>query len=396
MESLLTLYKIGIGPSSSHTMGPHKAAIYMKEHYPNASYFKVTLFSSLAATGKGHLTDYILKMTLGENTIIEFDHKTKVSHPNTLKIEAVCKDKTYSYVFISIGGGDIILKGEKIKHEDVYPLENFSQIKEYCLKNNLDLSEFALIYEPNLLNDLKPVYKAMKNAIKNGLSKEGELPGGIHTKRKAKILFNAKVNNENEMSLRIRLVSSYAYAVSEENASGGLIVTAPTCGSSGVLPACLYYLEDTYKLSEEKMIRGLIVAGIIGNVIRTNASISGAYAGCQAEIGSACSMASACATYLLGGTIEDIETSAEIAMEHHLGLTCDPVNGLVQIPCIERNAAAALRALDASIIAPYLSSSRKISFDTIVKTMLDTGRDMRKEYKETSYGGLATHYFDEK
>ena len=394
MESLLTLYKIGIGPSSSHTMGPHKAALYMVEHYKDASSFKVTLYGSLALTGKGHLTDVILKKTLGENTPIEFDIHTKVSHPNTLKIEAIYEDKIYTHKFISIGGGEIVLKGEKIKHKDVYPFKNFCEIKEYCLNIHLDLSDFALLYEPNLLNDLKPVYEVMKKAIKNGLEKDGELPGSIHTKRKAKTLYEVKIDNEDETSLRTRLVSSYAYAVSEENASGGMIVTAPTCGSSGVLPACLYYLENKYHIKEEKIIRALIVAGIVGNVIRTNASISGAYAGCQAEIGSACSMASAASCYLLNGSIEDIETSAEMAMEHHLGLTCDPVNGLVQIPCIERNAAAALRALDASIIAPYLSLSRKISFDKIVKTMLDTGIDLKKEYKETSSGGLATHYFD--
>ena len=396
MESILTLYKIGTGPSSSHTMGPRNAAKWMRKHYPDAKKFHVILYGSLALTGKGHLTDVILRKILGKNTTFEWDIHSKIAHPNTLQIEAKCTDGNHIQRFISIGGGEILLEGEKKEKKDIYPFSNFQQIKEYCSAKSLDLSDFALFFEPNLLQKLEKVFKTMKKSIQNGLQKEGYLPGSIHAKRKAKLLYNVAIENEDSSLLRTRLVSSYAYAVSEENASGGIIVTAPTCGSSGVLPACLYYLERKYSLEEEKILRALIVAGIFGNIIRTNASISGAFAGCQAEIGTACSMASAAVTYLMGGTIEDMETAAEIAMEHHLGLTCDPIDGLVQIPCIERNATAALRALDAASLAPYLSSSRKISFDTIVKTMLDTGKDMKKEYKETASGGLAKHYSEDK
>ena len=391
MESLLTLYKIGKGPSSSHTMGPENAAKWMKAHYPSAKYH-VTLFASLALTGRGHLTDVILKHVLGKDTPIDFDIETNVDHPNTMKIEAIDENGIHIHQFVSIGGGTILIDNASYQSTRVYPFKNFEEIKTYCMNEHLDLSEFALIFEPDLLIELKKVYQVMKEAIERGLSKDGELPGSIHAKRKAKTLYEIHVENEEVTAKKTRLISSYAYAVSEENASGGVIVTAPTCGSSGVLPAVLYYLENTYHFSEEKMIRALIVAGVIGNVIRSNASISGAYAGCQAEIGSACSMTSGAASYLLQGSLDDIETAAEIAMEHHLGLTCDPIDGLVQIPCIERNAASALRALDAALLAPYLSSSRKISFDMIIQTMLDTGKDMKKEYKETSSGGLAKHY----
>ena len=235
----------------------------------------------------------------------------------------------------------------------------------------------------------------MKGSIKNGLTKNGELPGGLHVLRKASQLYNSIELQESSDIKEFRLVSSYAFAVSEENASGGLIVTAPTCGACGIVPASVFYLKQKMDLTEDSIIDSLAVAGIIGNVIKTNASISGAFAGCQSEVGSACSMAAAAIAFLQNNSLEEIEYAAEIALEHHLGLTCDPIKGLVQIPCIERNAVAALRAIDAANLAKFLNGTRKISFDTVVKTMYETGKDLSHEYKETSIGGLAKNYLKE-
>ena len=291
------------------------------------------------------------------------------------------------------GGGSFLINDKQIEKDDnIYPFSNFDEIKEFCKKNNLSLSEFVYKFEDKRIKQyLDKVYKTMENAIKRGLSKDGFLPGGLKVKRKAKLFLNAK-ENESFDTYKIRKVSSYAYATSEENASGGTIVTAPTCGSCGVLPAVLFYLKEINHYSKEEIIDSLAVASLFGNIIKTNASLSGAYAGCQAEIGSACSMAAAACSYLSCASIEEIEYASEIAMEHHLGLTCDPVKGLVQIPCIERNAVAALRAIDASRLASFITSSSQISFDTVVQTMLETGKDLAKEYKETSLGGLARNY----
>jgi L-serine dehydratase len=398
MESLKQLYKIGHGPSSSHTMGPETACKYILEHYPSVDNIVVVLYGSLALTGKGHLTDQIIYDTLkGKNVDIVFDFKKELKHPNTMSFELYDDDNELldRLTFISIGGGSIIFDDDQLEivHDEIYPFKSFEEIKQYCLNNNCSLSDLVYDYETEDIKDhLYEVYEVMQQAIQRGLQKEGELPGGLHVLRKAKQLLTLQDQFESHDIKELRMVSSYAFAVSEENASGGLIVTAPTCGACGILPAVLFYLKEKNKLSKEKIIDALAVAGIIGNIIKTNASISGAFAGCQSEVGSACSMAAAAVAYLNNQSVEEIEYAAEIALEHHLGLTCDPIKGLVQIPCIERNAVAALRAIDAANLAGFLKGTRKISFDTVVKTMYETGRDLNNKYKETSIGGLAKHY----
>lgn len=396
MKSLMYLYRIGSGPSSSHTMGPERCAKYMLDKYPSADSFKVVLYGSLALTGKGHLTDYIINKTFfGKAVDISYDIISKIPHPNTIKIAAYERDKLLDEkTFISIGGGSIIICGEESEtEEDIYPFNSFSEIKNYCINNKISLADFVYRFEGEEIKQyLKKVYQVMKDARNRGVSSTGTLPGKLKVERKANILFQNRHLEENMNYISI--ISSYAYAISEENASGGTIVTAPTCGSCGVLPAVLLYLEEKDCLPEDKIIDALAVSSVFGNVIKTNASISGALAGCQSEIGSACSMASAAISYLKNYNIEAIECSAEIAMEHHLGLTCDPIEGLVQIPCIERNAVAALRAMESSMLSGVLYSSRKISFDMVVKSMYETGKDLNSAYKETSLGGLAKYYQD--
>lgn len=396
MKSIKDLYRIGSGPSSSHTMGPQYACNWILKHYPEANSFIVTLHGSLALTGKGHLTDEIILLTLGrERTEIKLCINEDVKHPNTLDIEAYKdNDLIVKHRFYSIGGGAIEIEGIPPKLEkEIYPEKSFAEIKELCNKNNWSLVDYVYNYEGiESTLFLGEVFDVMEAAIKRGLTARGVLPGGLEVQRKASSLNNEWKTNESSESRHTRLVAAFAYATSEENASGGIIVTAPTCGACGVLPAVLFYLMQRDHLVKKDIMNALAVASVIGNVIKSNASISGAFAGCQSEVGSACSMAAAAAAYLQGCNIEEIEYAAEIAMEHHLGLTCDPVKGLVQIPCIERNAVAALRALDSASLAALLKGSRKISFDTVVKTMLETGKDLHNAYKETSIGGLAKHY----
>lgn len=393
MYSLQELYKIGNGPSSSHTMGPKKAALIFKAKYSNANRFIVHLYGSLALTGKGHLTDYIIKETL-DNCLVLFDYKTETKHPNTLMIEGYLDDKFIGKMtFYSIGGGNILAEGEKeIKVKEVYKENSFLAIKEYLKENNLDLVSYVDSYE-SIDNYLKEVIGIMYNNIKNGLNKSGVLPGKLKVKRKARDIYFSKSESLLGDDFDKRKLMAYAYAVSEENASGGLVVTAPTCGACGVLPAIMFYLKEKYNTTLKEEINGLKVAGIIGNIVSYNASISGAYAGCQAEVGTATSMAAAYAAYILKGELLNIERAAEIALEHNLGLTCDPVEGYVQIPCIERNALGALRALDSAILALYIDAKEaKISFDTVVMTMLETGLSLPRSLKETSEGGLAKNY----
>lgn len=395
MESLRKLYRIGCGPSSSHTIGPQNASKYILSRYSNANFFNVTLYGSLALTGKGHLTDRVILETLGKDrTHINFDFLSKVDHPNTFYIEVYFNKKLIGkHKFVSVGGGTIII--DDVNNEticQVYPFSSFKEIKDYCIKENIGLEEVVYRFEDkNIKEYLNNIYEVMLRAINRGLNSDGILPGGLKVERKAKILKIEKTNESLDLK-RTRMVSSFAYAVSEENACGGEIVTAPTCGACGVLPSVLYYLEIVNNYSRDKIINALAIASIIGNVIKKNACISGAYAGCQSEIGSACSMAAAACSYLLGSSIDEIEYASEIAMEHYLGLTCDPIKGLVQIPCIERNAVSALRALDAATLASFISNSRKISFDTVVKTMYETGKDLSQDYKETSKAGLAINY----
>lgn len=393
MYSLQELYKIGNGPSSSHTMGPKKAALIFKAKYSNANRFIVHLYGSLALTGKGHLTDYIIKETL-DNCLVLFDYKTETKHPNTLMIEGYLDDKFIGKMtFYSIGGGNILAEGEKeIKVKEVYKENSFLAIKEYLKENNLDLVSYVDSYE-SIDNYLKEVIGIMYNNIKNGLNKSGVLPGKLKVKRKARDIYFSKSESLLGDDFDKRKLMAYAYAVSEENASGSLVVTAPTCGACGVLPAIMFYLKEKYNTTLKEEINGLKVAGIIGNIVSYNASISGAYAGCQAEVGTATSMAAAYAAYILKGELLNIERAAEIALEHNLGLTCDPVEGYVQIPCIERNALGALRALDSAILALYIDAKEaKISFDTVVMTMLETGLSLPRSLKETSEGGLAKNY----
>ena len=392
MKSIKQLYKIGYGPSSSHTIGPTRAAQYFLRKFGDAEKYVVTLYGSLAFTGKGHGTDTALKKVFADKDLtVEFDEKTQKSHPNVMLFTASRAGGKKSLEIISVGGGDIKIVGEADDEKDVYKEKNFEEIKKYCTENGLSLSGYVCRFEDGIFDHMRDVWQAMQASVLEGLSKTGELPGGLHVTRRAQELIG-QISKDSSPSDKDRLISAYAFAAAEQNASGGLVVTAPTCGSCGVLPAALYYYKKTYKCSDEDVYNALMCAGVIGNVIKHNASISGAECGCQAEIGSACAMAAAAVGQLKGLTLSEIEYCAEMAIEHHLGLTCDPVGGLVQIPCIERNALAAMQAFNFVSIAPTLAKSRKVDFDTIVSTMYETGRDIANNYRETSIGGLAKHY----
>lgn len=397
MKSLRELYCIGRGPSSSHTMGPVKAAKLFAEENPQADTIRIVLYGSLSLTGKGHQTDRAMRETFAPRKCeIVFDSENEtMPHPNTLDMEAFTNGEKTAFMRVySVGGGAIKVEGRPdIDTPDVYPEKSFKEIAAFCIENNIRISDYCIVREGNeILEHLSTVWQAMKRCIMDGLSASGELPGGLHVERKAQHLFNQRHIDESEATKENRLVCAYAYAVSEQNADAGMVVTAPTCGACGVVPAALYYAQQKRGFSDEQIIRALAVGGIIGNLIKTNATISGAEAGCQAEIGSACSMAAAALAELYEMGIGQIEYAAEVAMEHHLGLTCDPIHGLVQIPCIERNAVAAMRAINALSLANFLSDSRKISFDMVVETMLETGRDLAYQYRETSEGGLAKLY----
>ncbi|MDE6790675.1 MAG: L-serine ammonia-lyase [Clostridia bacterium] len=398
MQSLKELYRIGAGPSSSHSMGPEAAAIKLKNLYPDAR-FKITLCGSLALTGKGHGTDSTLKRVLGESAEITFDSaRENLPHPNTMFV-SVLKDgkEIASHAILSVGGGRIVFHGQNIAEvPEVYPLNSFKEIKRYLKDEDMSLSDYVFSVEPDMKEYLTAVWEQMKATLKEGLNADGELPGGLHVMRKAKYLWQSKHIGETEEIAENRMICAFAFAVAEQNAAGGTVVTAPTCGSCGVLPAVMYYMKKQRKFTDEQIVRALAAAGIVGNLIKTNASISGAECGCQAEIGAACSMAAAGLAELYEMDIEQVEYAAEVAMEHHLGLTCDPVNGLVQIPCIERNAVAAMRAINAVNIANFLTYTRKVSLDTIITTMYETGRDLSGRYRETSEGGLAKLYKEEK
>lgn len=397
MQSLKELYKIGRGPSSSHTIGPERAARVMLERYPQADDFCVTLYGSLACTGKGHNTDVVLEKTFAPTPCkVIFDEKTPTPvHPNTLDIAAMQGGKEVGRLrFYSVGGGTIRIEGEPSAiDENVYPLHKLDDISAYCKRKNIRLWQYVEECEgDSVFSYLAQIWEQMRMSIHEGLTTTGVLPGCLGTQRRAQHLYQQRHIDESAQTKENRLVCSYAFAVSEQNAAGGVIVTAPTCGSCGVLPSVLYYMQNTRGFSDEQILRALAAGGLIGNIIKTNASISGAECGCQAEIGSACSMAAAALAELFEMGCDQIDAAAEIAMEHHLGLTCDPIAGLVQIPCIERNAVAAMRAINALSLANFLSDSRKISFDLIVKTMYNTGRDLLSNYRETSSGGLAKYY----
>ncbi len=399
MKSIREIYKIGKGPSSSHTMGPERAALLFLSRYPQANSFRVALYGSLSKTGVGHGTDRVLLDTLGEDrTKVIFSQESWAGmHPNTLDFSAFVDDIEIGTLRVeSIGGGDIRIPGETIAvhSEEVYIEHSFAEIDDFCKWRYIDtLSEYVELNEgPEIWDFLMEVWLTMKNAIDEGLAAEGVLPGGLNVQRKAKYLFEKDPMVEEPSLIEFQKIAAYAYAVAEQNAGNGTVVTAPTCGACGVLPAVLKYAQETKGFTDEEICRGLATAGIIGNLTKTNASISGAECGCQAEIGTACSMAAAALAELYQQDLDQVEYAAEVAMEHHLGLTCDPICGLVQIPCIERNAVAAVRAMNACNLSYFLTGSRNISYDMVCRAMKETGVNLDHRFRETSEGGLAKIY----
>lgn len=396
MQSLKELYKIGRGPSSSHTIGPQRIAEYALEKFGRRRY-RVILYGSLALTGHGHGTDRVLRKVLGERTEIIFDRNRDTAdlpHPNYLEIYSL--DGTEEKKLIcaeSVGGGSVIVNGKNIfASEEIYPEKDFCAVEGFCRAHGLSLPDYVMHYEPDIYPYLGTIWEAMKESVERGLERSGTLPGGLMLERKARALYLENPENEPSLMHENRLVSAYALAVAEENADNGTVVTAPTCGAAGVLPAVLYYMYSDCGIDEGRILDALAVAGVIGNTVKQNASISGAECGCQAEIGVACSMAAAALAQIYRLDTGGIECSAEIALEHNLGLTCDPVLGLVQIPCIERNAMAGIKAFNAVMLARSLESKHKVSFDQIVEVMYLTGKDMKAGYRETSTGGLAKIY----
>lgn len=398
MKSIKELYKIGYGPSSSHTMGPRSAAAEFLKRAPRDSIrYDVTLYGSLAATGKGHMTDVAIIDVFRQaghtvdifwvpDTFLEY-------HPNAMLFRSYDStgNKVYEMTVYSVGGGAIKIEGDPEESEspEIYDLNSMSEILEYCEKTGRELWEYVdQCEQPDVWDHLREVWATMKSSVESGLTKEGRLPGPLNLRRKA-VQYQVKAEGYRD-NLRSRgLTFAYALAVSEENASGGKIVTAPTCGSSGVVPGVLYHLWKSRNFPEIRILHALATAGLIGNIVKKNASISGAEVGCQGEVGVACAMAAAAATYLFGGSPAQIEYAAEMGLEHHLGMTCDPVCGLVQIPCIERNAYAAARALDANIYASFSDGTHRVNFDRLVQVMKETGHDLPSLYKETGEGGLA-------
>lgn len=392
MESIRELYRIGKGPSSSHTMGPKNAAVQFLNDCPDADFYKIYLYGSLAATGKGHLTGVAIEETFADKkmALIWLPETFLPKHPNALKFEAYVNGKLIKdWTAYSIGGGAIVDDTTEKATDFIYPLTTIKDILDWCHKHGKNLWEYVEIHEgKDIWLFLEDIWHHMLQSIKNGLTNEGTLPGELNLQRKA-LNYVTKANNFAQPQKRRSKLFAYALAVSEENAGGGTIVTAPTCGACGTLPAVLYHQKNLYKLTDAAIIKALATAGLIGNLVKFNASISGAEAGCQAEVGTACAMASAAATQLLGGSNFQIEYAAEMGIEHHLGLTCDPLYGLVQVPCIERNAFAAARALNHASFALLSDGRHIISFDQVVQTLKQTGHDLPNLYKETSLGGLA-------
>ena len=413
MKSIKDVYKIGKGPSSSHTMGPFKAVRHYLENHEDTDHLHVTLYGSLAATGKGHLTDTAIeeafatwrstdKDTLeckdrrGGDVTIEWKPDVNLQvHPNGMKIASVNYDGDLydKWTYYSIGGGDIICMEHPLDEEengDIYEMTTLTDIMNWCNKTGRSFWEYVDDTEgkDGVWEHLELVWKVMQEAVERGIEQEGALPGPLHIRRKA-LSYHVRAFGQGDTFKTRGLVFSYALAVSEENACGGTIVTAPTCGSCGVMPSVLYHMKTRYGFSDSRIHRALATAGLIGAVVKHNASVSGAEVGCQGEVGVACAMAAAAVAQLMGGSPAQIEYAAEMGLEHHLGLTCDPVGGLVQIPCIERNAYAAARAMDAGIYALYTDGLHRVSFDQVVHVMKETGKDLPLVYKETSLGGLA-------
>lgn len=397
MKSLKELFRIGYGPSSSHTMGPRAAAERYLKQNPGAERFRVTLYGSLAATGKGHLTDWAIYQVLGEQKteIIWCPDIVLPFHPNGMKFEMLNPENQYvnPWIVYSVGGGALAEEGvTENDTPEVYELDHLLDIMAWCEMRGQSYWEYVNYCEGNEIWDyLAEVWQIMKESVERGLEHEGVLPGGLNLRRKAPHYYIKAMGYGSNLQTR-GLVFSYALAVTEENASGGRIVTAPTCGSCGVVPAVLYHIAKSRKFSDKRVLHALATAGLIGNIAKARASISGAEAGCQAEVGVACAMAAAAANYIFGGSLAATEYAAEMGLEHHFGMTCDPVCGLVQIPCIERNAHAAARALDANLYATYAEGIHRISFDKAVDVMKQTGHDLPSLYRETSEGGLAKEY----
>lgn len=393
MESIRELYRIGHGPSSSHTMGPRKASQRFLQKNNGAHHFEVVLYGSLAATGLGHLTDLAINDIFSSfQCRILWEPKTFLpKHPNALKFSAFNENNELldEWIAYSVGGGTITDDFTETETVQIYPHKNLQEIMEWCNLNGKQYWEYVDEYEgTQIWPFLEEVWEAMKESIERGLNRDGVLPGILKLPRKAQS-YHLKGKNYATPFKRRSQLFSFALAVSEENASGGKIVAAPTCGACGVLPAVLEYARKVYDSDKTAILRALATAGLIGNLVKRNASISGAEVGCQGEVGTACAMASAASAQLLGGTIYQIEYSAEMGLEHHLGLTCDPVAGLVQIPCIERNAFAAERAVAHTTYAIISDGRHRISFDEVVETMYKTGIDLQSQYRETSQGGLA-------
>ena len=402
MKSIREIYKIGKGPSSSHTMGPERAAQKFKADHPQADAFRVVLYGSLSKTGVGHGTDRVIREVLSPlPTEIVFSKEDLGDfHPNTMDFFALEDGKEVGTLRIeSIGGGDIRVPGETaLDTPDVYPENSFAEIADFCKWRYIEtLAEYVELNEgEDIWEFLLQVWAVMKQAIADGLAATGELPGGLKVQRKAKFLSEQSTEGMAPSVMEFQKVASYAYAVAEQNADNGTIVTAPTCGACGVVPAVLKYAQDAKGFADLEIAHALAAAGIIGSLTKRNASISGAQAGCQAEIGTACSMAAAALAQLYGQNIDQVEYAAEVAMEHHLGLTCDPICGLVQIPCIERNAVAAMRAIDACNLSYFLTGSRNISYDMVCRAMYETGVNLNHRFRETSEGGLAKIYHRKK
>lgn len=400
MKSLKELYRIGKGPSSSHTMGPQRAARIFADRNPGARSFTVTLYGSLAATGHGHMTDVAIMGELEPLAPVSINWQPDVFlpfHPNGMKLQAYDAEGniTDEWTVYSVGGGALSEGKEDtgaFHTPEVYDMSTMTEIMDWCNTTGRSYWEYVgMCEESDIWDFLREVWSVMKDAVERGINREGRLPGPLNLMRKAPIYFVKASGYKQSLQSR-GLVYSYALAVSEENASGGTIVTAPTCGACGVLPAVLYHGYKGHGFSEERILHALATAGLIGNIVKQNASISGADVGCQGEVGVACAMASGATCQLFGGSPSQIEYAAEMGLEHHLGMTCDPVCGLVQIPCIERNAFAATRALDANLYASFSDGNHRVSFDKVVAVMKQTGHDIPSLYKETSEGGLAKDF----
>ncbi len=393
MQSLRELYKIGYGPSSSHTIAPGRAAKMFIDKHPNIKSFRVTLYGSLAATGVGHGTDKVIE-TVIKPLDVEIIWKPDVElplHPNGLLFEAIEGDKAIdAWEVYSVGGGDLRDNTGLLNDaSQVYELTTMNDILAWCVEEGRSFWEYVEFCEgKEIWSFLEDVWEVMKDSIARGLEEEGVLPGTLRIARKAGSYYIRSKTTTGSTG-NIGLIFAAALAVAEENAASGKVVTAPTCGASGVVPAVLYFLKVDQEYSDKRIIRGLATAGLIGNIVKTNGSISGAEVGCQGELGTACAMAAGAAAQIMGGTPKQVEYAAEMGFEHNLGLTCDPVDGYVQIPCIERNAFISQKARECAVYSLFSDGSHKVSFDQVVETMMQTGKDLQSKYRETSLGGLA-------